>query len=339
MRPEPLHHEDRDPQALANRLALHYSVLDFGPKLGSEANFLHRATTRAAGDLLVTSGYTTPIYGTIGERAGFGSVNLLYSGSGDYGANGLTMAINSSRPLFFSPGQEYRYSVDHYNGVIFRIDMERLQRTAAAIGGLGVSERRFASDLSFARVVSGADPRRQRLLTILRRTMRLLDHSDHTSDALLPVLQIDDLIYRSLALLLCPHLEPATAEQPGLGPSRERIFEELLEWIRAHLHTPINLTQLEQRSGYSRRSLQLAFSQRFGCGPIQWIRQQRLEQARLELLRPAPADNVGSIANRYGFSSPAVFSRDFQNRYGLTPSSLLREGQRHQPIGRLAAPK
>jgi AraC-like DNA-binding protein len=119
-------------------------------------------------------------------------------------------------------------------------------------------------------------------------------------------LQIDDPIYRNLALILCPQIE--TLAKPDA----------------------INLTQLEQRSGYSRRSLQLVFQQRFGCGPIQWIRRQRLEQARQALLHPEPDDSVGRIAARYGFSSLAVFSREFSNHFGLRPSELLREGLSQQ---------
>ena len=94
---------------------------------------------------------------------------------------------------------------------------------------------------------------------------------------------------------------------------------------------PINLTILEQRSGYSRRFLQLAFQQRFGCGPMQWIRQQRLEQARLSLLNPQDDDSVGCVAARFGFSSVSVFSREFHRRFGSRPSDVLREGRRFSP--------
>lgn len=154
--PSRMCHLDRDPQALAERLSLHYSLLDFGPRPGFEADFLHRTTTCAVGDLLISGGYTRPIFG--------GSIN--------YETGGLKLALNSSCPLFFMPGQEYRYIANHYNGVAFHIDLERLAQTAAAIAGLGVSERRFADDLSFARVVRSVDPRRQRLLEILREGRR-----------------------------------------------------------------------------------------------------------------------------------------------------------------------
>jgi AraC-like DNA-binding protein len=325
-----LAHVDQDPQALAERLAQHYSVLDFGPCRGHEASFMHRTSTCKAGDLLLSGGYTTPIQGTIGAREGIGSINLILSGGIDYECEGQTLPVGHDRPLFFSPGKEYKYTIrDHFNGVVFDIDLARLRKTAAAIAGIGISERRFTSHLDFARAIHPNDKRSQQLISILRQSFRLLDY-DHLRDGGdLDLLNIDDLIYRTLALLLCPNLAQIIQSEPTTRSSREQIFEDLLEWSRANLHTPIKLSQLEERSGYSRRNLQLAFQQRFGCGPIQWVRQQRLEQARQDLLDPSPGDSVAGIAKRYGFSSLAVFSRDFRGRYGIPPSQLLREGKRH----------
>jgi len=324
---------DRDPQALANRLAQHYGLLDFGPRHGYENQFLHRSSSSPCGDLVLSCGYTTPIGGTISEQEGVGSINLIFDGAMRYGCGRQELLINAQRPLFFSPGEQYTYLIDNlFSGVVFHIDLQRLKRTAAAIAGLGISERRFAPTLNVTRTVQGNTPRNRHLLALLTKTFSLLDHPELEASGDLQHLGIDDLIYRNLALLLCPQLETITRQDPLRRSQRERIFEELLEWARSHLHAPISLTDLEQRSGYSRRNLQLVFQQRFGCGPIQWVRRQRLEQARRDLLNPRPGDTVGSIASRYGFSSLSVFSRDFHARFGMRPSDLLHEGR--IPVGR-----
>lgn len=321
---------DQDPQALAERLAQHYSVLDFGPCRGHEAGFMHRTSTCKVGDLLLSGGYTTPIRGIIGNREGYGSVNLILSGEANYECDGQNLPANAERPLFFSPGKEYKYTIkDHFNGVAFDIDLQRLKQTAAAISGIGISERRFASQLDFSRAIHTGDKRSQQLIAVLRQSFRFLDFEVLRAGGDLDLLNIDDLIYRTLALLLCPNLAQIVQGDPCIRSGRELIFEDLLEWLRANLRTPIKLSQLEERSGYSRRNLQLAFQQRFGCGPIQWVRQQRLEQARQDLLNPSATDSVAAIANRYGFSSLAVFSRDFRGHFGIPPSQLLREGKRH----------
>lgn len=319
---------DRDPQSLAYRLAQHYSLKDFGPLPGTEKQFLHRTSTCQAGELLLSGGYSSPLLGTVGDREGVGSINLLLRGGVCYGSGGKEILVNQQRPLFFSPGHEYTYKIDdHFNGVVFHIDLQRLRRTAATIAGMGISERRFSTALEDVRTVSTHDSRSAQLLKVLSHTFSLLDHPELEMLGDLQHLQLDDLIYRNLALLLCPQLERLAQNDPIQRGQRERIFEDLLEWARANLDQPIHLTQLEERSGYSRRSLQLVFQQRFGCGPIQWIRRQRLEQARQALLHPDPDDTVSSIACRYGFSSLAVFSRDFSKHFGLRPSDLLREGR------------
>lgn len=322
---------DRDPEVLAARLAQHYSLLDFGPRPGTERSFLHRSVTAAAGDLMLTCGYTSPIRGTIGERQGVGSINVCCLGAASYHVERQELRITERQPLFFAPGQEYRYSVDHFNGLAFHLDLARLTATAAAIAGLGASPRRFQAELEAPRVLAMDAGRRERLLRLLRREFALLDDPSLDGTAELNHLGLDDLIYRTLALLLCPGLVELDAQAGRRGTAanlRERRFEQLLEWIRANLQEPISLTVLEQRSGYSRRHLQQVFQHRFACGPIQWIRQLRLEQARLALLNPAQSDSVAIIAGRFGFRSASVFSRDFSAHFGLLPSDLLREGKR-----------
>lgn len=321
---------DRDPEALAGRLALHYSLLDFGPQPGYERSFLHRTSTATAGDLTLSCGYISPIFGTVDDNEGVGSINLCCSGDAVYHLGRQDLPVNTQQPLFFTPGLGYRYSVNHFNGVAFHLDLRRLHETAAAIAGLGASPRRFAGRFEVPRLIAMDEARRQRLLRLLRRELALLDDPLLHEGPELSHLAVDDLIYRTLALLFCPELA-TTQEATGRGSRstlRERHFEELLEWIRAHLAEPIRLTALEQRSGYSRRSLQQAFQQRFGCGPMQWVRRQRLEQARLALLQPSPTDSVGEIAARCGFRNLSMFSRDFSTHFGLRPSELLRDARR-----------
>ncbi|GII57297.1 hypothetical protein Pth03_56860 [Planotetraspora thailandica] len=51
-----------------------------------------------------------------------------------------------------------------------------------------------------------------------------------------------------------------------------------------------------------------------------WIRMQRLERCRRDLLRPMARElGVAAIARRWGFVSPSHFSRVFRTAYGMTP--------------------
>lgn len=51
-----------------------------------------------------------------------------------------------------------------------------------------------------------------------------------------------------------------------------------------------------------------------------WIRTQRLERCRRDLLRPTAQElGVAGIARRWGFVSPSHFSRAFRAAYGMSP--------------------
>ena len=321
---------DTDPQALASRLAQHYDLREFAPRGAVRGPFLHRSASAAAGGLTLTCGYTSPIQGAIGDRPGCGAINLCLAGEATYAVEGQTLKIDPSRPLYFAPGQEYRYDCDHFNGMAFHVELARLQTTAAAMAGPGVAPGRLAGDLQQPRVVHDRDG--CSLLPVLQRQASLLDEGNSLAGAYLPHLQLDDLLYRTLALILMPQLRQLLAED-GAREARDRrqIIGALVEWIDAHLEQPLALSTLEVQSGYSRRSLQLAFQQHYGCGPVQWIRRRRLERARQALLNPGPQDSVSAIAQRFGYRNLPAFSREFRLRYGQAPSLLLREGRGSRP--------
>jgi transcriptional regulator GlxA family with amidase domain len=98
----------------------------------------------------------------------------------------------------------------------------------------------------------------------------------------------------------------------------------LLDWVLAALQRPISLTDMESFSGYSRRSLQKAFHQRFGMGPMQWLRRQRLQQARQMIDTAEGKLKLGAIAQACGSTNQASFSRDFREVFGVKPSELGR---------------
>lgn len=314
---------NRDPTRLAERLAQHYIMLDFAPK----GEFVHRTFTAHANGLMVTCGAVTALQGRTGRVPGRCSVNLVLTGSNLYRADGHDFKIGPQRPLLYGPNHDYSYVTSGYNGVVFDISHDQLLSTAAAMAGTPKASNSIASSLNQFKTLGLDGGRITQLMQRLCKSLKMLENPDCLLSLDIPFLQVDDLIYRHLALILVP---PEFLRQPSAGSinQRDRIFEELLEWIRERLDAPLNLTELESRSGYSRRTLQNLFQLRFGCGPIQWIRRHRLEQARMALLNPAPTDTVSSIAGRFGFNSLTVFGRDYNQAFGEKPSESLRLGRR-----------
>lgn len=68
-----------------------------------------------------------------------------------------------------------------------------------------------------------------------------------------------------------------------------------------------------------------------GTGVMAWIRQQRIDRARRDLVDPAwHAVPIHRIATRWGFTHHADFTRAFRNTYGLPPSEYRRQAQHRQ---------
>lgn len=106
----------------------------------------------------------------------------------------------------------------------------------------------------------------------------------------------------------------------------QETLDDLIDFIQVNLDQPLNLSVLENYTHYSRRALQYAFRQRLGCTASQWIRSQRLDLAYQYLQQSEKTDSVTSIALRCGYRSISLFSIDFQQRFHIKPSHLLRQG-------------
>ncbi|TCL75991.1 helix-turn-helix domain-containing protein [Rhizobium sp. BK251] len=109
------------------------------------------------------------------------------------------------------------------------------------------------------------------------------------------------------------------------APSLDRPLPAVL--LRARLMVTQNIgdenygpDQLARDMGLSRRSLYNAFG-RAGLTPARFIRMQRLERARAEILR-LPNASITEIALRNGFSDGASFSHAFKATYDISPRDL-----------------
>ena len=170
------------------------------------------------------------------------------------------------------------------------------------------------------------------LAQAIEQVVVLIDQMTSADESWPASLRLDDLVLRLVVHHLVPELCSHAAVPnpwPGITRVSQPDLDSLCDWMRANCHQALAIHDLEQRLHYSRRSLQLAFQRRFGCGPMQWLRQQRLAAAHERLENPLPADTVSSISQAVGYRSLASFSREFQRYYGCKPSALLRQSVRH----------
>jgi AraC-like DNA-binding protein len=164
---------------------------------------------------------------------------------------------------------------------------------------------------------------------MLQQLLKLSQSSPLLHGQQLRQIGLDQLILRMLALLLCGGLIQQAGQHGSQRQERKaQLIEELCAWIRSNLHRSIQLSDLCQQSGYSERSLRNLFQERFQCGPVQWIRQQRMELARNKLLQAESSITVTTVAQSVGYQHLSQFSRDFHQTFGRRPSELVREARR-----------
>lgn len=97
---------------------------------------------------------------------------------------------------------------------------------------------------------------------------------------------------------------------------------QLAHHLRDHLLTNregyISLEQLAEEHGMSVSHLQKLFKQTYGVPVYHYIKEYRLEQAAVELVRSTRP--VTQIAQNAGYDNASKFSEAFRKRYEMTPS-------------------
>jgi len=241
--------------------------------------------------------------------------------------------ICGSGDCLIAPARDWQWQNSHCSLVMFLVNPEHLLETAKRMAGYSLTPADWQQRIQDVQVLpTSSVPHTPCLQTALRQMLGLAEHLVGFSQSTINRLNLDDQIYRLLAVMMFPDLldnSPLERLQRRNEQHRDG-FDELLDFIKKHLQEPLNLALLAEHSHYSRRSLQYAFRERLGCTASQWIRNQRLDLARQRLQAPSQGSTVASIAAACGYRSTSLFSVDFQQRFRVKPSQLLREARLNQ---------
>jgi len=129
------------------------------------------------------------------------------------------------------------------------------------------------------------------------------------------------------SLLLSAGHNHSAALQPG--PQRHwlpRSVRRAEEYLASRLDQSVSLAELCQQVGVSARTLQAAFLQHRGEGPMVFWRHARLDRVHQLLRRGAVAAGaapVAEVAARHGFLHAGRFAADYRRRFGESPSQTL----------------
>ncbi len=112
--------------------------------------------------------------------------------------------------------------------------------------------------------------------------------------------------------------------------NRKRYIERIhraLDFIDTHLGDEIRVEDLAQAASFSQFHFHRIFRAITGETPDDYVRRIRLEYAA-NLLFKNRSVNITEAAMRSGFSTPALFSRNFKKHFGIPPSIWIKSRNR-----------
>jgi len=307
---------DLDAFTAAQRLVIP-AVISYEPLSGRKA-FRHLAATVRIGDIRLVASASTPMEMAAGDS--FETTLLIpFHGWSTSVIDGREHRWQAGNSAMLVPGMARtgRSGVRSKLGITF--NPRRLQAVAHAM--LGPRGRgRLDLGLNRPRVIP-LTASRSPAMALLKQVLPLIDLGGR-SEANLRMLGIDDMLYRIVAVMLAPEaLAAAFARGPTSASSAA--IAQVTDYIIGHLDQPITLSDLEQMSGLSARTLQLAFRKAHNCTPREWIQRRRLALARERLLSADQSTTVAAVALACGFTRSGGFATAYTQRFGEAPSATL----------------
>jgi AraC-like DNA-binding protein len=110
-----------------------------------------------------------------------------------------------------------------------------------------------------------------------------------------------------------------------LDLSDEQFMTTLMSNVTVGSPDRVSVEELGQRMGVSKAQLYRKVTALTGQSPSSFIHELRLRNAMKLML--SRYGNVAQVAFASGFNSPSYFTRSFQERFGLSPVSVLRTPQ------------
>lgn len=132
-------------------------------------------------------------------------------------------------------------------------------------------------------------------------------------------------IARLIALLFEARLRAGSAAtgEIEIPPS----LRKPVQTMRLYFHRPLRVAELAALAGMSESSFMRLFKRVMGTSPIDWLRRERINQAKRRLSEST--DSIKEISRQAGYSDQFFFSKDFKKCTGLTPTDFRRREQGH----------
>lgn len=150
-----------------------------------------------------------------------------------------------------------------------------------------------------------------------------------TGDCTAPMTaEVEEDIIANLLLAVNPD---ENCEDMSSTRTRSRAVSMATDLMQAYLGENIPISRICHETGASWRTLDRAFSEKFGFGPKRYYLRLRLNRVRSDLIRNTDQNSISDIANSWGFWHLGQTAKDFYNMFGELPSDT-NTSHAHAPI-------
>lgn len=126
------------------------------------------------------------------------------------------------------------------------------------------------------------------------------------------------------ALLVGLFLEARKGQaEPGLTEATRRKLFQVRDRLLADLSQPPALAGLAREAGFSVPTLTRGFRRLFGTSPYDLFQQERMQAARVRLMRGDAS--VSAIAADLGYTNTSHFASAFRKQFGMAPGAFKRQ--------------
>jgi AraC-like DNA-binding protein len=148
------------------------------------------------------------------------------------------------------------------------------------------------------------------LLDAIVRLMRLAD-SPLDKRVLAPAIR------REIHWRLLTGPQGALVRQIGVSQGRLAFVARAVTWLKDHYSEPVRIEDLATEVYLSTSTLNRYFRAATSMSPLQYQKQLRLQQARVQLL--ADPTDVAGVGHAVGYASASQFTREYRRMFGAPP--------------------
>jgi AraC-like DNA-binding protein len=227
-------------------------------------------------------------------------VILCLRGSGFVRIHGTTHSVSAGEMVWINchhPHEHGAIATDPWEVLWVRMEGPRLEQMCAILS------------LETEPIFRGVDV--HEATVIYREIFRLMELGAEESAPLLhaALAQLIALVFRTR--------HGQHAQNPVPAPLRKAI-----ERMKLFYFEPLTVADLSAHVGMSTSHFARTFKNTFGTSPIDWLRQERISQAKRRL--GDTTDPIQQIAELVGYRDRFFFSKDFKRMTGYTPREFRR---------------